>query len=146
MPDKYSREYYLNHEKPRLISQGKMTGKGDFGRKKIHTTPKENKESKVKAQKKYRSSDRHPLIAWKSHLMRKYGITVEDYEFIYKEQEGKCKGCGRFFDKLSVDHDHNTNEIRGLLCRNCNMALGLLYDNKETLLNLLAYLEENNNG
>jgi hypothetical protein len=42
---------------------------------------------------------------------------------------------------LCVDHDHNTGKVRGLLCLNCNMVLGLVYDNTQTLLNLVAYLK-----
>lgn len=42
---------------------------------------------------------------------------------------------------LVVDHDHKTGKVRGLLCHNCNRALGLLKDNKEIIQNCLSYLE-----
>lgn len=42
---------------------------------------------------------------------------------------------------LVVDHDHNTGVVRGLLCHNCNRALGLLQDNPETLEVAIAYLK-----
>ena len=42
---------------------------------------------------------------------------------------------------LVVDHDHKTGAVRGLLCHNCNRALGLLQDSKENLMNCLSYLE-----
>ena len=42
---------------------------------------------------------------------------------------------------LVVDHNHKTNKVRGLLCHNCNRALGLLQDNTETLENAINYLK-----
>lgn len=65
------------------------------------------------------------------------------------DQGGKCLGCNRDFALLShvkndvphIDHCHVTNEIRGLLCRSCNHALGLVEDDPETLRNLAAYIE-----
>jgi len=43
---------------------------------------------------------------------------------------------------LSVDHCHNTNKVRGLLCSRCNTALGLLKDDENTILNALMYVRE----
>jgi hypothetical protein len=42
-----------------------------------------------------------------------------------------------------VDHDHTTGQIRGLLCADCNMAIGILRDSVKTLRNLIAYLSGN---
>lgn len=69
-------------------------------------------------------------------------------------QEGVCAICGKPETKpnakyLAVDHNHETGVIRGLLCNNCNRALGLLGDNVETLQNAINYLlkhERNNNS
>lgn len=44
-------------------------------------------------------------------------------------------------EEYVVDHDHNPGNVRGLLCHNCNRALGLLNDSKETIENCLSYLE-----
>lgn len=58
------------------------------------------------------------------HLLKKYGITLEQYEHLYRAQEGRCAVCKRtaetFRHRLSVDHDHKTGEVRGLLCVHCN--------------------------
>ena len=65
----------------------------------------------------------------------KYGITIEDYDRMLQEQNGKCKLCnkeehvrGTSPDKkpkrLAVDHCHTTGKVRGLLCHNCNVMLG----------------------
>lgn len=56
-------------------------------------------------------------------LIRKYGITLEDYEVLLKNQGGVCGICGKppKPDRaLDVDHDHKTGKVRGLLCHNCN--------------------------
>lgn len=54
---------------------------------------------------------------------------------------GKCEACGDIVDKLCVDHDHATGNVRGALCDNCNKALGLLKDSPDRIRQLLEYLE-----
>ena len=57
-------------------------------------------------------------------LEREYGISRAQWELILKSQNGKCKLCGKVFDsKINVDHDHETQVVRGLLCNNCNRVL-----------------------
>lgn len=81
-----------------------------------------------------------------NHLMRIYGITPGQYEDLYLFQEGKCAICGIHQDKLkvklSVDHDHETGEVRGLLCYKCNTAIGLLNDDSYTILKAWDYLDK----
>ena len=61
---------------------------------------------------------------------KKYGISItwEDYNTLFAVQKGCCALCGRheseFKYRLCVDHDHETGEIRGLLCSKCNISLG----------------------
>lgn len=87
---------------------------------------------------------------WTSnYLKRTYGITYDDWMSLFKSQGGVCKICGSvgFYLnknaklKLVVDHDHTTGKVRGMLCHNCNRALGLLQDSKKNLKNALKYLE-----
>ncbi len=87
-------------------------------------------------------------------LFTSYGITREQYEAMHKAQNGLCAVCkqpetsipgGRRRTKditpmLHVDHDHATGKIRGLLCGNCNNALGSLKDDPELIKALLKYL------
>lgn len=63
------------------------------------------------------------------NLKRRYGLSLEDYNTLIKQQEGKCKVCSEYTETLQVDHCHQTNTIRGLLCLNCNTALGKLQEN-----------------
>jgi hypothetical protein len=77
------------------------------------------------------------------HLVKKYGITFDDYDRMLKEQNGKCAICqrpepvNRMFD---VDHDHKTGDVRGLLCTSCNRVLGHAGDSPERLRVAADYL------
>lgn len=70
----------------------------------------------------------------------KYGITLEEYQEAMKTSN-KCEICGKQ-ENLCYDHNHNTMKFRGVLCRECNRALGLLGDNIEGLEIALNYLKE----
>lgn len=77
------------------------------------------------------------------------GFTVKDYEQLLKLQNNKCAICGLSHlivreknTYFHVDHCHSTGKIRGLLCNNCNISLGLLKDNIETIKNMVIYLEK----
>lgn len=72
------------------------------------------------------------------HLVERYGITVEQWFEIFEWQDHKCACCGREADddlgKLwQVDHDHDTKQIRGIICAKCNRLIGQLGD-KATLV------------
>lgn len=83
--------------------------------------------------------------------LNRFGLTAEDYARMLAQQDGKCAICRQpetaIHHKtgepraLAVDHDHKTNAVRGLLCRDCNTGLGLFDDDLETLRSAIAYLE-----
>ena len=78
-------------------------------------------------------------------LRRKYGITIEQYERMFVRQNGVCAICSRMSlngRTLDVDHNHNTGQVRGLLCPKCNMAMGLLGENIDIFKKTIAYLEK----
>lgn len=58
------------------------------------------------------------------------------------DQQGNCLICGETMVKPYVDHDHSTGKVRGLLCRACNLGLGLFRDNQKYLLSAIYYLGE----
>lgn len=60
------------------------------------------------------------------------------------EQGSKCRICGIYADKLSVDHNHKTGQIRGLLCNKCNTGLGMFQDNTSIIESALKYLSSPN--
>lgn len=76
--------------------------------------------------------------------MKAFGLTPETYETILTQQGYVCAIC-KNIDKnkrLAVDHCHNTNRIRGLLCAKCNQALGLFNDSPTLLNRAINYLDE----
>lgn len=80
-----------------------------------------------------------------NHIKRTYGVTPEEYDTLLTQQKGCCAICGEHHSNLKrtlyVDHNHSTNEIRGLLCQHCNSLLGFSKDNINTIQNALIYLE-----
>ena len=81
-----------------------------------------------------------------AHLVRKFGITEQAYDAIHAAQGGACAICGgnNRGQRLHTDHDHETDEIRGLLCYPCNALLGYAYDDIETLASAITYLSRSN--
>lgn len=75
-------------------------------------------------------------------IKHRYGVSKEEYLNLLKKQGGKCATCLKTTKtKLCIDHCHKTNKIRGLLCQNCNRALGHIFDNPEVLKRMLKYLK-----
>lgn len=86
-------------------------------------------------------------LIWEFCIKKHYGLTKEAFNELLIEQNGVCAICfksnsaGR---RLNVDHCHATGRVRGLLCANCNTALGLLGDNAEIFVNAINYLNNSN--
>ena len=68
---------------------------------------------------------------------RVYGLSLQSHAGLFLVQEGRCAICkdeAKTAEDLVVDHDHGTGAVRGLLCANCNSALGLFKDDPRRLL------------
>lgn len=81
------------------------------------------------------------------HLVRKYGVSLADYETMLAGQDGKCAICQTTPDTqrygvFHVDHCHATGRVRGLLCRGCNNILGVINDDPAALKRAIEYLKE----
>lgn len=79
--------------------------------------------------------------------VRRIGIDVDTFNRIFDEQEGLCAICRKVprvfvgrLQNLFVDHDHATGRVRGLLCGQCNTALGMFHDDPERIARALDYL------
>lgn len=83
----------------------------------------------------------------KQNKASRYGITIEEYEYLYATHEtcSSCKNTPAKGKNLVIDHDHSTGLIRGLLCGNCNLGIGHFKDCKDKILNAALYLERHNN-
>lgn len=86
----------------------------------------------------------NPKLAKNRILRFKYGITLEEYNRMFADQKGKCAICGKHQSELekslAVDHNHETGEIRGLLCTHCNVFLGHINDDYMFLNTAIKYL------
>ena len=87
----------------------------------------------------------------KRHLRTEYGISAEEFYKLLGSQEGRCSICRVEMDsttrrnvpnKVQVDHDHKTGQVRGLLCFSCNTGLGKFRDSEELLHAAIAYLKD----
>lgn len=105
---------------------------------------RKNKKRVIEYETFHRDKTKAKRNALKSNLKLKYGITIEEYDDMYVKQNGKCAICGvsetELKIKFAVDHDHKTNLVRGLLCKNCNFILGHAYDDITILQNAINYL------
>ena len=77
---------------------------------------------------------------------RKFGLDTLTFEKLLHKQQGRCAICNNElnssrYSRLSIDHNHTTGNIRGLLCTNCNTALGLLKENISVFERAIAYLK-----
>ena len=78
-------------------------------------------------------------------VKKHYNLSAEEFQKKIDEQDGVCAICKKPNHtgwNLCIDHDHETNEIRGLLCQNCNRAIGLLRDSSENLQRAVDYLKK----
>ena len=120
---------------------------------KDHTT-----EAKLRAAKNYSTSkkgrehqkkQRQKRVDYQKgfNLQKLYGITLDDYNKMLTEQNHSCKICERHVDEfdrtLAVDHCHTTGKVRGLLCSNCNTALGLMKEDVGNIMKMVEYVSRN---
>ena len=100
--------------------------------------------------KEYKGNENGKRRVRNRNLIKQFGITLIDYEVLLEKQNYKCLICGISQESLSqqmaVDHDHQTNKIRGLLCGSCNGGLGLFKDNILLLRKAIKYLKNSINN
>lgn len=98
----------------------------------------------------YRMKEDSQFSTWKRNLHRNYRITPDDFNSMWESQDGKCAICnenmvprGRSSFAATVDHNHETGEVRGLLCRCCNSGIGNMKDSPSILIAAYNYLTNN---
>ena len=104
---------------------------------------KYNRDYRKKYKEKWRTINRQ------NNLKKLYGITIKDYDYLMDKQGGVCDICGNLNvhgRRLSVDHNHKTGAIRGLLCVHCNAGLGSFKDSDTLICEALAYLRRTKDG
>jgi len=112
-------------------------------------TPEERREHHRTAAYDWYIRNREKCHKRSAISTRKYrtGVSEEAYEALSQSQNGKCAICHRLAIEvedgraLAADHDHVSGRVRGLLCRPCNTALGLLADDASRLRSAIEYLK-----
>lgn len=117
-------------------------------RKRVKQWRKDNPDKRKEQSKKESSPDK--IYNRRKHLKYAYGITIEEYDALYIQQEGRCAICGvhqsEYSRRFHLDHCHNTGKVRGLLCPECNHLLGRAKDSKTILQNAINYLTTTGTG
>lgn len=112
-----------------------------------HTTYKkewyqENKEQlRARMKERYHANpDRHR----EQKLVQTKGVTFAERDALFEAQGSMCAVCGTTEPKRcwTVDHDHKTNQVRGVLCTNCNLLLGHAHDDTSVLASAISYLKQ----
>lgn len=125
-----------------VLVSGALLGRGRHAR----TPPSKTPEGRAAYNRRLFERHGGKQLFWRNaNLKAKYGITAAQYDQMLEAQGHGCAICGRRECKsgkaLAVDHSHVTGKVRGLLCGDCNKALGLLADSPELLKRAARYLE-----
>lgn len=90
---------------------------------------------------------RNAALQRRHNRLKKYGLSEDDYERMNRDQDGHCAICGSddagradSDAGLVVDHCHESNRVRGLLCKPCNTGLGAFRDAPELMQAAIKYL------
>lgn len=124
--------YYKKNRK-RLILESVKWGQNHPERRRLATT-------------RYYENHRDRYYRWnRIRKLRSYGMSEAEYRDLLKEQKMACAICktkapGKKRKEFSVDHDHSTGKVRGLLCNRCNKSIGAFNDDPKLLAAALAYL------
>lgn len=88
---------------------------------------------------------RNLTLDFGTSLIRKYGLSLIDWDEMVLSQGGVCAICSQP-SKLCVDHDHRTEKVRGLICQKCNRSLGGFNDSEQVIASALEYLHKHSPG
>lgn len=136
----YSRRYYAKPEKAALAKAYKQKWE------------RANRARTNATAQRWRDANRERLRtnvnkAAMKRILKRHGITQEQHDEMLRAQGGVCAICrkrssaAKTRPRLSIDHCHSTNVVRGLLCHRCNVAIGLFGDDPELMRAAAGYVE-----
>lgn len=135
---KWKKKYYSNLENSRAVARNKWNGWRAKNAKKRQAKMKDNYKQRIA-----RNPGKAKADSRRHRLKSVYGITPQQYDDLLKKQQKRCAICRcaeKRGENFAVDHCHKTGKVRGLLCRSCNLALGLVSDSTATLKSAIKYL------
>lgn len=134
-----------------LKEYGQRPAARDRDNARYHNDPKRRESAIDRGKERWRDPamrEQKQVQDYARNAKHKYGLTMSELEAMAKRQRNRCAVCGKKKvpgAKLVIDHCHKTGKVRGLLCRNCNTALGLAGDQREAVKiwadSALRYLE-----
>jgi hypothetical protein len=140
-----TRKYCLAH--PERVKAAQQRWRAENPEKAAYYRER-HREKRSKTTKAWKAANGAKVLAAKrSFDLKKYGLTILDYERLLESQGGGCAICGRKNTGskrkryLAVDHCHETGLVRGLLCSQCNTAIGLFKDQIEVIEAAAGYLK-----
>ncbi len=96
----------------------------------------------ISREKAYSAQYRADGYTRNNRYMSQYNISAAEVDNMIAAQDGKCKICQVKTDVLHLDHDHETGQVRDMLCGSCNRALGLIKEKESVLLAMIYYLNK----
>lgn len=126
--------------------------KGTFDKLNYVCKPCVNKKSKIwrkkNAQRVKENNRKFRNNIRESELKKKYNLTLQSRQVLLESQNNKCAICScdiNFYTmgkgQFAVDHCHRTNKVRGILCRRCNVCIGMFNDEADTIMKASEYLK-----
>ena len=134
------------HSACKVCERGMAKDWYERNREKAKSKYQEWRERNQDAIKSYRAENRRKH--YQQEVIRKYGVDAEWFDNRMLEQSGKCDCCGTAFEwgnkqtAPHVDHCHDTQTVRGILCNRCNSVIGLCKDNAGLLSRMARYLRK----
>ena len=138
-PKEYTKIWRSKYQKKYYKKNRKRIRMRDAYRYKNNPTVKE--KTLIRAKEWYKKNRKHCVLMHREWELRQSGWTLKTYQLVYATQKGKCAICLRSMKVLCADHNHATGTARGLLCRDCNRALGLFKDDLNLLHSACTYLK-----
>lgn len=140
----YNKEYYEKNKDKIREKQ-----KAYYEANKIHIIERNTKWAKANQARKNKNQRNwrinNPDKHWNNHIKSFYGITLDQYNQMLKDQNNCCYICKKQFNKKPcIDHNHKTGKVRKLLCYGCNNSIGLLKEDINLFLQCIQYLKEHN--
>ena len=139
----YDKEYYSKNKERKEVKERRLAYNKDYRSKNRDRCVRSCAAWRKNNPEKKRASTR------KSELKAKYGLTLECFDRLMREQNGMCAICNHVFDQTSnignarVDHCHSSQKVRGLLCNSCNTGIGMLREDVGIFMRAVSYLRRN---
>ncbi len=118
--------------------------KKEYDKQRYHA----ERKKRLNQVKEWQDNNKEKVAMYKvsSHLTRKYGLNIKEFQAILEAQDNKCACCGNLEgpgnERFVVDHDHKTGDVREIICQKCNLTIGLVDDDIDNLNHCIVYLKK----